>query len=66
VAPAKIEDMPMASVGAPPVRATRVVSSTLRAAASSAAGVIANPRPLTASDADCAVAPTSPAGAFMA
>jgi len=32
VAPAKISDMPMASVGAPPVRATSVSSSTLEAA----------------------------------
>ena len=34
VAPAKIFDMPMASVGAPPVRATSVSSSTDCAAAS--------------------------------
>ncbi len=66
VAPAKIVDMPIASVGAPPVRATSVCSSTPRAAASSAPGVIAKPRPLTASLADCTVVPTSAAGAFIA
>ena len=66
IAPAKIVDMPMASVGAPPVRDTSVSSSTARAAAASASGVIAKPRPLTNSEAVCTVPPVAPAGAFIA
>ena len=66
MAPAKISDMPIASVGAPPVRATSVSSSTAAAADCSSPGEIAKPRPLTAWEADWTVSPTTPAGAFIA
>ena len=66
VALEKISDMPIASVGAPPVRAIRDSSSTAAAADCSSPGEIAKPRPLTACEADCTVSPTTPAGAFIA
>ena len=58
--------MPSASVGAPPVRATSVSSSTASAAACSSPGLIGKPSSLTACEADCTVSPTTPAGAFIA
>ena len=58
--------MPMASVGAPPVRAISDSSSTDAAAACSSPGEMAKPRPLTAWDADWTLSPTTAAGAFMA
>jgi hypothetical protein len=58
--------MPMASVGAPPVRATSVSSSTAVAADCSSPGLIAKPSPLTACEALCTVSPTTAAGAFIA
>ena len=64
--PEKISDIPMASVGAPPVRATSVSSSTELAAADSWSGLIVKPMSRTAAEADCTVSPTTPAGAFMA
>jgi hypothetical protein len=66
VAPEKICDMPMASVGAPPVRAISDCSCTAAAAFCSAPGLIAKPSPLTAWLADPTVEPTTAAGAFMA
>src|SRR3954465_1141659 len=66
VAPEKLCDRPTASVGAPPLRATSVFSSTARAAASSAPGEMLKPMLLTNVDADCAVEPTTPAGEFIA
>ena len=62
----KISDMPTASVGAPPVRAMRLSSSTLRAAAASSSGEIVKPSWLTARDASWTLSPTTPAGEFMA
>ena len=59
-------DMPTASVGAPPVRETRVCSSTDAAADASWSGVMVNPRLATASEADCSVGPIRPAGEFIA
>ena len=44
-APEKISDMPTARVGAPPVRAISVCSSTSAAAAFRALGEIENPKP---------------------
>ena len=58
--------MPIASVGAPPVRATSVSSSTAVAAACSSPGEIAKPSPLTACEADWTESPTTAAGAFIA
>src|SRR5947208_1477818 len=66
MAPEKICDMPLASVGASPVRATSVCSCTELAALCSAPGLIEKPSPLTAVDADCTVLPTTAAGAFIA
>ncbi len=65
-APERMLDMPTASVGAPPVRATSVDSPTARAADSRASGVMVKPRLVTADAADAAVLPTTPPGAFMA
>ena len=64
--PEKICDMPIASVGAPPVRATSVCSSTALAAACSSSGEIVKPSWLTACEADWTVSPTTAAGAFIA
>lgn len=64
--PEKISDMPTARVGAPPERAMRVCSSTALAACVSWSGVMVKPRPATAWEADSAVVPSSPAGAFIA
>jgi hypothetical protein len=62
----KICDMPTASVGAPPVRATSVGSCTAAAAAVSCSGVMVKPRLATACEADWTLPPSSPAGAFIA
>jgi hypothetical protein len=64
--PEKISAMPTASVGAPPVRATSVSSSTSAAACCSSPGEIVKPSSPTACDADRAESPTTPAGAFIA
>ena len=65
-APEKMVDMPTARVGAPPVRATRVDSSTCWAAAWSWSGVMVKPRLVTASAADWTVDPTTAGGEFIA
>jgi hypothetical protein len=64
--PEKIVDMPTARVGAPPTRAIRLCSWTDCAAAWSWSGVMVKPSLVTASAADWALVPTTPAGAFMA
>jgi hypothetical protein len=66
ITPEKISDIPTASVGAPPVRATSVSSSTEFAADWSWSGLMVKPRSLTALEADWTVSPTTPAGAFIA
>jgi hypothetical protein len=58
--------MPIASVGAPPVRATSVSSSTSSAACASVSGETVKPSSLTAWEADCTESPTTAAGAFIA
>ena len=58
--------MPTASVGAPPVRATRVGSCTAAAAAVSCSGVMVKPRLATACEADWTVLPEQPGGRFIA
>ena len=65
--PEKISDMPTARVGAPPVRATSVLSSHRGGRGGQLPrGVIVKPRLVTASDADSTVVPSRPAGEFIA
>ena len=67
VAPEKISDIPMASVGAPPVRATSDSSCTSRAAEAWACGEIVEAEPvhgLRGGLRRCR--PTTAAGAFIA
>src|SRR5215208_3500964 len=59
VTPAKIADIPTASVGAPPVRPTMESSPTALAVLWSVSGLTENPKPLTAWEAGWTVSPRS-------
>src|ERR671918_647322 len=61
----KMYAIPTASVGAPPVRATILLSPTSVAVCEIVSGLTENPRPETADAADSAVPPTTAAGALM-
>ncbi len=62
----KISDIPSAKVGAPPVRESRVASSTSFAAWASASGEMAKPKLVTAWEADSTVVPMTPPGELTA
>src|SRR5688572_16913767 len=66
VTPAKIADIPTASVGAPPVRPTMESSPTALAVLWSVWGLTEYPKPLTAWEADWTVSPRSAGLAFIA
>jgi hypothetical protein len=66
VTPAKIADIPTASVGAPPVLPTMESSPTAFAVLWSVSGLTENPKPLTAWEADWTVTPRSEVLAFLA
>src|ERR687893_299300 len=66
VTPAKIADIPTASVGAPPVRPMMESSPTALAVLWSVWGLTENPKPLTAWQADWTVSPRSAGVAFIA
>src|SRR5215207_7501673 len=66
VTPAKIADIPTASVGAPPVRPTMESSPTALAVLWSVSGLTENPKLLTAWEADWTVSPRSAGLAFIA
>jgi hypothetical protein len=62
----KINDIPIASVGAPPVREMRVCSWTFLAKSDSVSGLIVKPSVRTNSEAAPGVPPVAPAGEFIA
>ncbi len=62
----KISDIPSAKVGAPPVRESRLASSTSFAAWASASGEMAKPKLVTAWEADSTVVPMTPPGELTA
>lgn len=62
----KISAMPSANVGAPPVRESRLASSTSLAAWARASGLMVKPKLATAWEADWTLSPITPTGALMA
>src|SRR5215211_3713802 len=66
VTPAKIADIPTASVGAPPVLPIMELSPTALAVFVSVCGSTENPKPFTAWEADWTVSPRSAGLAFIA